>query len=100
MKYVILLLALTGCASSPTLPIPVESVSPSSDTQLKEERQKVNIDPRLLEPCSDLISLPLDKPVGPNTLLDLRGAEVLVHKECRDRNKALSDIIKKAFNLE
>lgn len=74
--------------------------SPITETELKKEKTTVVIDPYLLEVCHPLLLLPENLPITPDYLLDIRQKELVLHKQCIDKHSGLTEIIKKAFNIE
>ena len=83
MKTILVLLLLAGCATTqPTVVLP-----PKTET--------VQINPALLSPCASPIKL-----TDSTTLLQASGQWFVAMKECSDKQKALSDIVRSAFNTD
>lgn len=86
--YLIVLLALTGCASAPVVP----------DQVLAPPVTTVVIPPQFLAPCKGLVQL--DKATyNQGQVVDQVKTWSTDATECRKNHAALVDIVKKAFNI-
>ena len=101
----LILMLLIGCATKPVAVLPGGTsskgglTSPASDKPIDKPKATVDIDPYLLEACKDFEPMLFKNPT-PNDVLVQRASDVAIHKECAQRHRALSKIVKDAFNLK
>lgn len=105
MKNILILsvVALMGCANNSPVVVPpsAEAItkSPASGKDMDAPKERVEIDPYLLEPCPDFSPMTSTNPT-PKEVLEQKKKDVLVRRDCADRHDSLIKIVKKAFNLQ
>lgn len=102
---VILTALLVGCGTTGPVVAPNgkspsgELTSPASDKPIDKPKDKVEIDAYLLEDCAGFKQMTFANPT-PNDVLAQRASDVAVLRECAQRHRSLSKIVKDAFNLK
>ena len=98
-------LALHGCANLDTEPpIVIDSagsglsVSPVSGKPVDRVKTTVDVDPRLLLPCSELPTMVAENPT-PEDVLAQKVIEVQLYAGCRARHSKLAELVRRAFNI-
>jgi hypothetical protein len=92
-----------GCAPAVVRPGGDTSItnSPVSGTELHKVKEKVDIDPVLLESCSQLPVKQLPSTILlPSSVLDAKSTEAELYFECASRHFKLVKVVKAAFNLK
>lgn len=99
----LVLLMLTGCATHPVAVVGAgttqTTASPASGKPMDQAKQKVEIDPYLLEDCTQLQPMTLDNPT-PNQVLEQHALDVATMRACFKRHHSLIQIVKDAFNVK
>jgi len=91
MKYLIILLALAGCASKPV-------VNPLADVVLVPKDDKVSVPDVDLSLCPPLEKFEV-KALSQQDTIDMTSKFIDTYTACRVKQKLLADAIRKAFNI-
>lgn len=86
MKYLLILLILVGCATKPDAIVP-------------PPEKYVHIDPRILEPCENLIELPPDTSTFED-LLKITLVNFEIYSDCALKHRNSTILLKKFANKE
>lgn len=99
MRYLLFTLpVLVACQSAPLVVGPTLAQSPVSGKQLASAKQTVEIDKFLLSPCRLPPRFDNKKPTDVD-VLNQKAAENVVIAECYAKQRQLSNLVKKAFNI-
>lgn len=103
MKIILMIacLVLTGCATTQNPVVTPQQTevtkSPVSGKELDKPKDRVDIDPYLLEPCPDFAPMTSSNPT-PQDVLNQKAKDVAVRKDCANRHNSLIKVVKDAFN--
>ncbi|QRE00075.1 hypothetical protein [Burkholderia phage BCSR5] len=88
---VIVLVFAVGCT---TAPVQVQPTIP-----MVPQKERVNIDPALLEDCDQYLDAMPDRTLNQKDFLDQAARWNAQYQSCRRNHQSLAEVVRKAFNM-